>query len=104
MHSVMCSYPHATKFILTAGFVSFSEAHHSLDLYKRMTAFVMAYSFTKNSSDEKDDSDSENAALTRSYHLCPEMHAMTKIWRKSSTIDNVSKISDFCDLLPISSN
>jgi len=60
----MCSYPHATKFILTAGFVLFSESDHTLDLYKRMAAFVMAYSFTENSSDEDDDSDSENAALT----------------------------------------
>ena len=64
MHSVMCSYPHAAKFILTAGFVLFSESHHTLDLYKHMAAFVMAYSFTENSSDEDDDSDSENAALT----------------------------------------
>ncbi|XP_074635550.1 N-lysine methyltransferase setd6-like isoform X1 [Acropora palmata] len=42
----------------------FSESHHTLDLYKHMAAFVMAYSFTENSSDEDDDSDSENAALT----------------------------------------
>ena len=70
MHSVMCSYPHATKFILTAGFVLFSESHHTLDLYKRMAAFVMAYSFTENSSDEEDDSDSENAALTTYVQKC----------------------------------
>lgn len=62
--SVMCSYPHATKLILTIVFVLFSESHHTLDLYKHMVAFVMAYSFTENSTDEDDDSDSETAALT----------------------------------------
>ena len=45
--------------------------------------------------------------LRKRKHLCPEMHAMRQkwqIWRKSSTINNVGKISDFGDILPISSN